>query len=79
MRNVALVGRDYMLARSLASPSCSCRRNSLFFGDYVDRIILGCALVVTLTFLPSSLVGAAKAVIGWYGHRPAAIPIENRT
>lgn len=76
---VVLVGRGYLLAPLAGIAIIMVQEKFFSFGGYVDRIILGCALVVTLAFLPGGLVGAAKTVIGWFGRRPAATPIENKT
>ncbi len=58
---VVIVGRGLLLAPLIGVALILVQEKFLSFGGYVDRIILGTALILTLAFLPGGIAGAFKA------------------
>jgi branched-chain amino acid transport system permease protein len=78
LTGVVLVGRGYLLAPLAGIAIVLVQEKFFSFGGYVDRIILGCALIVTLSFLPGGLLGVAFSLFDRLRTRPGSDVIENK-
>lgn len=59
---VVLIGRRVLLAPLLGVTVILFQEKFMSFGGYIDRIILGCALIVVLAFIPGGLIGAFRTL-----------------
>jgi len=64
---VVIVGRGLLFAPLIGVALILAQEKFMSFGGYVDRIILGTALILTLSFLPGGLYGAVRALIARLG------------
>jgi len=69
---VVLVGRRMLLAPLGGVALILLQEKFLSFGAYVDEIILGGALILTLSFLPRGLAGLGIDIVKQVRRRPAA-------
>jgi branched-chain amino acid transport system permease protein len=69
---VVLVGRRMLLAPLAGVALILLQEKFLSFGAYVDEIILGGALILTLSFLPRGLAGLGFDIVKQVRRRPAA-------
>ena len=69
---VVLVGRRMLLAPLAGVALILLQEKFLSFGAYVDEIILGGALILTLSFLPRGLAGLGIDIVRKLRRRPAA-------
>ncbi|GMG84949.1 branched-chain amino acid ABC transporter permease [Paralimibaculum aggregatum] len=59
---VVIIGRRLLLAPLMGVALILVQEKFFSFGGDVDRIILGCALIVSLAFLPGGIAGTARAL-----------------
>jgi branched-chain amino acid transport system permease protein len=72
---VVLVGRRLLLGPLIGVSLVLIQEKFLSFGGYVDKIILGSALIISLALLPRGLVGLLQAL---QSGRPALRNLGNR-
>jgi len=77
---VVLVGRRMLFAPLIGVALILFQEKFFSFGGYVDRIILGSVLIVTLAFLPGGLSALARPLIdGLRGRRSGSARNSNAT
>lgn len=78
---VVVMGRRLLLGPLLGVALIQMQEKFLSFGGYVDKIILGSVLIVTLAFLPNGLFGIVSPLRNLFTrrHTPVGKPIPERS
>lgn len=73
---VVLVGRGMLFAPLIAVAIILVQEKFFSFGGYIDSIVLGCALIISLAFLPGGVVGSIRALRARFAPRRTTQPVD---